>query len=38
MAGQQRVFALDVPAIDVFAASASKTWMPGIADKFTPSG
>lgn len=31
MAGQKRVFALDVPAIHVlfFLATAGKTWMPG---------
>jgi hypothetical protein len=38
MAGQKRVFALDVPAIHVFlCCHAAKTWKRGIADKFTQS-
>ncbi|MDB5637986.1 MAG: hypothetical protein JWP51_2894 [Bradyrhizobium sp.] len=36
MAGQKRVFALDVPAIHVFlAATLVKTWMPGTSPGMT---
>ena len=35
MAGQKRVFALDDPAIHVFVARPSKTWMPGTSPGMT---
>ena len=37
VAGQKRVFALDVPATHVALQPGVKTGMPGIADKFTQS-